>query len=78
MLLQLENTSKENINRLLDFAKDHDLKLELVDGKDENHYLPGKLLSNEELSNLIKKSRNSGKVAMQEAHDILRKAFNAD
>jgi len=78
MLLQLENTSRENINRLLDFAKDHDLKLELVDGQDENHYLPGKFLSNEELSKLIKKSRNSGKVNMQEAHDILRKAFNAD
>ena len=50
MLLQLENTSRKNINRLLDFAKDHDLKLELVDCQDDNHYLPGKPLSNEELS----------------------------
>lgn len=78
MLLQLENTSLENINRLLDFAKDHDLKLELIDDQDENYYLPGKPLSNEELSGLIQKNRNSGTVPMQEAHDILRKAFNAN
>lgn len=77
MLLQLENTSRENINRLLDFARDHNLKLELVDDPGGNHYLPGKLLSNKELLNLVKKSRNSGTVPMQEAHDILRKAFNA-
>ena len=40
MLLQLENSSRENIARLLDFAKDHNLKLELVDDQDENNYLP--------------------------------------
>lgn len=78
MLLQLENTSRENINRLLDFAKDNNLKLELVDDQNENYYLPGKPLSNEELSNLIKKSRNSGTVPMKEAHSALKKAFNAD
>jgi hypothetical protein len=78
MLLQLENTSRENINRLLDFAKDHNLKLELVDDANDNHYLPGESLSNEKLLALVEKSRNSGTVPMQEAHDILRKAFNAN
>ena len=78
MLLQLENASRENLNRLLGFAREHDLKLELVDDPGGNHYLPGKPLNDEELLNLIKKSRNSGTVPMQEAHSILRKAFDAD
>ena len=78
MLLQLENTSREIIDRLLDFARDHNLKLELVDDANGNHYLPGNPLSDEELLNLVKKSRNSGTVPMQEAHNVLRKAFNAD
>lgn len=78
MLLQLENTSRENLNSLLNFAQEHNLKLELIDDQSGNHYLPGKPLSNEELSGLIHKSRNSGTISMQEAHTVLRKAFNAD
>ena len=54
MLLQLENTSRENLNRLLGFAREHDLKLELVDDLGVNYYLPGKPLSDEELLNLVK------------------------
>ena len=78
MLLQLENTSRKNLNKLLGFAREHGLKLELVDDPGGNHYLPGKPLNDEELLNLVKKSRNSGTVPMQEAHSILRKAFDAD
>ena len=78
MLLQLENATPENINRLLEFAGSHNIKLELVDDAQSNYYLPGKPLSTEELLTLVKKSRNSGTVPMQEAHNVLRKAFHAD
>ena len=78
MLLQLENATPENINRLLEFAGSHNIKLELVDDTNSNYYLPGKPLSAKELQSLVKKSRNSGTIPMREAHDILSKAFNAD
>jgi hypothetical protein len=78
MLLQLENATPENINRLLEFAGSHNIKLELVDDANSNYYLPGTPLSAKELQSLVKKSRNSGTIRMQEAHDILSKAFNAD
>ena len=55
MLFQLENASRENINRLLEFAGSHNIKLELVDDAQSNYYLPGKPLSTEELLTLVKK-----------------------
>lgn len=78
MLLQLENTSRENINRLIDFANGHNLKLELVDFPNTNYHLPGKPLNNEELLELMIKSRNSGSVNMVHAHEILRESLNAN
>lgn len=42
MLFELENTDKETINTLFDFAKQNQLKLSIIE--DENDYfLPGNL-----------------------------------
>jgi hypothetical protein len=66
MLLQLENTNKENINQLLDFAKQNHLQLSLVDDNENNYFLSGKSLSNVELSRLIENSRKSRNISMED------------
>ena len=77
MLLQLENTNKEDINKLLDFAKQNHLELSVIDDNKNDHFLPGKPLSNAKLSQLIEKSRESGSITMQDAHTTIRNSFNA-
>ena len=77
MLLQLENTNKEDINKLLNFAKQNHLELSVIDDN-KNYFLPGKPLTDDELSQLIKNSRKSGSITMQDAHTTIRKSFNAD
>ena len=77
MLLQLEDTQKENIEMLLAFAEKNNLKLSLID--DENNYvLPGKPLTPEQLRQLIETSRKSGIISMKNAHEIIRDSYNAD
>jgi len=76
-MLQLENTNRENINKLLDFAKQNHLQLSLIDDNESNYFLPGKPLSSGELSLLIKKSRKSGNISMEDAHSAIRKSFDA-
>lgn len=78
MLLQLENTSTEHLEMLLNFAKENKMKLKLVDKGGNNYFLPGKPLSHEELLALIEKSRKSGSVFIEEAHLSIRNALNAD
>lgn len=78
MLFQLEDTSKESIDKLLAFAKQNHLQLSLVDDAEDNLFLPCKPLSDLQLSALIEKSRKSGMVSMQKAHEIIRNAYNAD
>jgi hypothetical protein len=77
VLLQLENTNKENVNKLLDFAKQTHLQLSLIDDNENNYFLLGKPLSSAELSLLIEKSRNSGHITMKDAHSAIRKSFDA-
>ncbi len=77
MLLELENTNEENINRLLDFAKQNHLKLSLIDDHDNNYFLPGKPLNASELFLLIENSRKSGYISMEDAHTAIRKGFDA-
>lgn len=77
MLLQLENTNKENINRLLDFAKQNHLKLSVIDDNENNYFLPGKPWSASELSLLIENSRKSGHISVEDAHTAIRKSFDA-
>ncbi|GAB2840607.1 hypothetical protein GCM10027043_50050 [Ferruginibacter profundus] len=78
MLLQLENTNKANIDKLLAFAEQNHLKLSLIDDVDNNLHLPGKPLTPEELTQLIEKSRASGIISIEQAHKIIRDKYNAD
>jgi hypothetical protein len=78
MLFELENTTKENINKLLDFARQNDLKLSFLDDVEQNVFLPGKPLTSGELSQLSNDSRKSGRVSMEDAHSIISNRFNAD
>jgi len=78
MLLQLEETHQENVNKLLAFARENNLKLSLVDESENNYLLPGKPLTPEQLTLLIEKSRNSGIISMQNAHRIITNSYNAD
>ncbi len=77
MLLQLENTNKENINKLLNFAKQNHLKLSMIDDNENNYFLPGKPLTAAELSQLIETSRKSGSIRMEDAHTAIRNSFDA-
>ncbi|MEP6584920.1 MAG: hypothetical protein ABJA90_11675 [Ginsengibacter sp.] len=78
MLLQLENTNKKDIDKLLDFAKQNHLELSLVDENEDDYFLPGKPLSDRELIKLIENSRKSGTISMKDAHTAIRNSFNAD
>ena len=50
MLLQIENSTPEAINKLLSFAKENKIQLSLLDDETDNYALPGKLLSNQQLN----------------------------
>ena len=65
MLLQLEDTHNDNVNKLLAFAKANHLKLSLVDESENNYILPGKPLTPEQITELIKNSRKSGIISMK-------------
>lgn len=77
MLLQLENTSTKQIEMLLNFAKENQLQLKLIDDNENNYFLPGEALSDDELLNLVEKSRQSGNISLEDAHGLIRNAFNA-
>ena len=78
MLLQIEETNRENILKLIDYANQHNLRLSIVDESKLDTTLPGKPLTSDELNELIEHSRKSGTVTMKSAHQIIRKNFNAD
>jgi molybdenum cofactor biosynthesis enzyme MoaA len=71
-MLLLENTNKEDINKLLDFAKQNHMELSVIDDNKNDYFLPGKPLTDAELSQLIENSRKSGSITMQDAHTIIR------
>jgi len=77
MLLQLEDTNQDNINMLMKFAVQHDLKLSVIDEIGDDYLLPGKPLSPGQLTQLIEKSRKSGMIALENAHTFIRKAYDA-
>lgn len=76
MLLQLDKNQEADLNKLLEFAKQNDLKLSLIDDNDAPH-LPGKPLTGEQINALIEKSRKSGIISMKNAHQLIRESFNA-
>ncbi len=80
MLLQLENTNKEDINKLLSFAKENHLALSVIDdiNNSTNYFLPGKPLSDSELYQMIETGRKSGNIKMEKAHTAIRNTFNGD
>jgi len=77
MLFELVNTTKENVDKLLNFAKKNHLKLSALDDVEHNFYLPGKPLTPDELSQLIENSRRSGTISIDDAHSLLKSRFNA-
>ena len=56
MLLQLGNTGKEDVNKLLACAHQNQIKLSLVDDSNQFH-LPGKPLTDKQIAQLIDSSR---------------------
>jgi 23S rRNA pseudoU1915 N3-methylase RlmH len=77
MLLQLENTNKENIdkkkiNKLIAFAKENEMDISLLDDNINDIHLPGKPLTSKELTELIQKSRESGTISMVDGHTLIR------
>ncbi len=72
MLLQIDDTNKEDINKLLAFARQNNLQLSLADENEESLILPGKPLTQQQLNQLIEKSRKSGVISMKVAHRQIR------
>lgn len=77
MLFQLNDTSKANIDKLLAFAKQNKLQLSLVDNVEDNLFLPGKPLNSDQITAMIEKSRKSGMISRENAHEIIRNTYNA-
>ena len=71
MLLQLENTDKKSLNTLLNFAKQNQLKLSVIDSEKNDYFLPGKPLNDAELTQLIEDGRKSGEIEMSKAHKLI-------
>lgn len=78
MLFQLENTDPADIKKLLSFAKENSLKLSVLDEPEGNYFLPGQPLKDEQLEQLIIKSRNSGSISLADAHKLIRNNYHAD
>ena len=76
MLLQLENTGKEDVNKLLAFANQNRIKLSSVDDSDQFH-LPGKPLMDKQIAQIIDSSCQSGSISMLHAHQTIRINNNA-
>lgn len=77
MLLQIENTTPDAINKLLTFAKENNIALSLVDDESDNYILPGKPLTPAALQHLIEDSRKSGTINMADAHRLIRDSYHA-
>ena len=77
MLLQLEDTHQDNVNKLLAFARENHLNLSLIDEGANNLILPGKPLTSEQLTQLIESSSQSGTISMKHAHEIISNSYNA-
>lgn len=78
MLLQLKESKKADIRKLIAFAKQNSLHLSVVDADKTKTYLPGKALDHKEIKELITKSRKSGKVSLEKAHKQIRKKLNGN
>ena len=77
MLFQLNDTSKANVDKLLDFAKQNQLELSLVDDTGNDLFLPGNPLTPDQLTQMIEKGRKSGMISMTDAHQLIRDTYHA-
>jgi molybdenum cofactor biosynthesis enzyme MoaA len=77
MLVNIENTNEQSISKLVEFAKEHQMKLSFIDDKND-YWLPGKPLTENELTQVIEKSRTRGMISMKDAHTIIRQNKHAD
>jgi hypothetical protein len=78
MPLKVVSKNKSIVCTLLEYAEKRHISVSVVDGKNSEFYLPGKPLTDEELTSLITKSRNSGEISLICAHQIIRNSYNAD
>jgi len=76
MLFHLENASQDNIKKLIEFAAQNNLKLALVE-VENNYLLPGKPLTPGQLTELVENSRKSGMIKVDDAHRLIRNAYDA-
>lgn len=76
MLINIENINEISLQKLIEFAKAHEMKLSFIDDEKNNYWLPGRPLTDEELTSIVEKSRSSGKISMEDAHSIIRKNKN--
>jgi hypothetical protein len=77
MLLRLENAHQDDVQKLLEFARENELQLSLVDDTSQVE-LPGRPLTSQQLQELIEKSRSSGTITMESAHELIRKSFDSN
>jgi hypothetical protein len=78
MLLQLKESKKADVQKLIAFAKENSLHLTIVDADKSKTYLPGEALKEKEIKELITKSRKSGTVSLEKAHKQIRKKLNGN
>ena len=78
MLLQLQQASGDNIEKLMAYAKQNNMQLSVIDDMEDNYFLPGKPLTNQALTNMITKGRTSGTMSMDDVHNTIRKNHHAD
>jgi hypothetical protein len=78
MLLQLENTSSANLKKLLEYARQLNLNLRLIDQETNKAALPGKPLSEAALRTMIENGRKTGIISMEKAHRTIRDNFHGD
>ncbi len=71
MLLELQNTSTDDVRKLLAFAQQNNLQLSVIDDDFNNYHLPGKPLTSSQLDSIIANSRISGTISLGEAHEII-------
>ncbi|MFP5040342.1 hypothetical protein [Parasediminibacterium sp. JCM 36343] len=51
------------------------MELSVLESSTDNYYLPGKPLTADELIAIVIKSRNSGAVTMEDAHNAIRNTY---
>ena len=73
MLLELQDSDMSRIEILLQWANNNGIHLSLLDENMDLSYIPGKPYSEEEIQNIISKSRNSGTIELKDAHNLIYK-----